>query len=101
MVKPIQPIEAEENRKSKIPDWVLKAFNSVIQRNLRNGTSRFLQKEVVDELILESKDEVTVDEMFKKGYLDVEDIYRDAGWKVEYDKPGYNESYSASFTFRK
>jgi hypothetical protein len=38
-------------------------------------------------------------EIFKKGWLDVEEIYGKAGWKVEYDKPGYNEDYAAHFIF--
>lgn len=29
------------------------------------------------------------------GWLDLEDIYRDEGWTVEYDSPGYNETYEA------
>jgi hypothetical protein len=32
--------------------------------------------------------------------LDIEDTYREAGWKVEYDKPAYCENYPANFTFR-
>jgi hypothetical protein len=44
---------------------------------------------------------ITTSEAFKRGLLDVEDAYRKAGWKVEYDKPGYNETYEASFKFRK
>jgi hypothetical protein len=38
-------------------------------------------------------------EIFHRGWLDVEDAYRAEGWTVVYDKPGYNESYAASFTF--
>jgi len=39
-------------------------------------------------------------EIFDKGWLNVEEVYRAAGWAVEYDKPGFNESYSATFTFK-
>ena len=38
-------------------------------------------------------------DIFDKGSLNVETIYRKDGWNVEYDKPGYNESYDASFKF--
>jgi hypothetical protein len=31
--------------------------------------------------------------------LDIEPIYREAGWIVEYDKPAYCENYDANFTF--
>ncbi len=32
-------------------------------------------------------------------WLNVEELYRAQGWTVTYDKPGYNESYPATFTF--
>lgn len=38
--------------------------------------------------------------MLDREHLDVEDVYRAAGWEVTYDKPGYNETYDATFTFR-
>lgn len=41
------------------------------------------------------------DEVFKKGWLNVEYLFRAAGWEVQYDKPGYNETYEAYFTFSK
>jgi hypothetical protein len=39
--------------------------------------------------------------MFNKHWFDIEDIYRKAGWAVEFDKPGYNESYESFFVFKK
>jgi len=43
----------------------------------------------------------TRDEVFDKGWLNIEPMYRAAGWKVVYDKPAYNESYEPTFTFTK
>lgn len=40
-------------------------------------------------------------EIFDNCWLDVEDIFEEVGWKVVYDKPGYNESYPANFEFTK
>jgi hypothetical protein len=40
-------------------------------------------------------------EVFSKHYLDFEDVYRKQGWKVYFDRPGFNESYTATFTFSK
>lgn len=37
--------------------------------------------------------------VFANKWLDIEDIYREQGWRVDYDKPAYNENYQASFTF--
>jgi hypothetical protein len=42
---------------------------------------------------------VSRQEVFDNQWLDIEDIYREAGWKVSYDKPAYNETYKAYFTF--
>jgi hypothetical protein len=39
--------------------------------------------------------------IFSKGYLNFEELYEAQGWKVVYDKPAYNESYKANFTFIK
>ncbi len=39
--------------------------------------------------------------VFAKGWLEVEDIYRKAGWKVKYDKPAYSENYPATFKFER
>ena len=38
-------------------------------------------------------------DVFSNHWLDVEDIYREQGWNVEYDKPTYNETYDAYFVF--
>lgn len=38
-------------------------------------------------------------DVFERGYLDIEETYRKAGWSVVYDKPGYNETYDAFYTF--
>jgi len=37
--------------------------------------------------------------IFDNHWLDVEPIFEDCGWKVEYDKPGFNENYPATFKF--
>lgn len=42
---------------------------------------------------------ITRQDIFDKGWLNFEYAYEAVGWKVEYDKPGYNEDYPASFTF--
>ena len=43
----------------------------------------------------------SADKICEEGWLDVEDVYRKAGWEVIYDAPGYNESfYEPSFEFR-
>lgn len=40
-------------------------------------------------------------EVFIMRLLDVEQAYREYGWNVKYDKPGFNESYESFFIFKK
>jgi lipoate-protein ligase A len=105
MVKPIRPSEVIEAKKEIIPDEVIESFNEMIAEKWNGSYSNFTQKEVVD-LIMEKflakgKDPHIKNDIYDKHWLDVEDIFRKSGWNVEYDKPGYNESYSANFTFSK
>ena len=95
-MRAITPAQARKQKKFVIPDFVLQAFNELIVKNLQNGSSRFVQDEVVRRIKEDLEDEAE----FDYDWLDVEPVYEEAGWKVEYDKPGYNETYPASFTFR-
>ena len=103
MIEPIRPNEVTDVKKATIPDEVIIAFNQLIIENWKkDSSSRFLQKKVIRMIqqrlgagVLSGED------IIDNGYLDVEDIFRKAGWDVEYDGPGYNETYEASFTFSK
>ncbi len=97
-IKPITPDEALQLKRELLPPKVLETFNRFIGENiLSNGTAIVYQDDIVKDLANQGLDRELV---FKKGWLDVEDVYREAGWKVEYDKPGYNETYRSSFTFK-
>lgn len=96
--KPITPKEI--GSKNSFPEEVIDAFNELIPKN--GGI--VMQNEVIDLIISKMQangKEVSREDVFKNRWLDVEAVYRKAGWKVEYDKPGYNETYEASFSFRK
>lgn len=93
-VKPITPDDLASGRGKNIPDQVIEAFNELIAET----GGRVLQDDVVKR-ILAKMPIVERYEVFKKGWLDIEGIYGEAGWKVVYDKPGYNETYKANWTF--
>ncbi len=93
-VQPIRPSEVAKQKKASFPDAVFEAFNEAIAANWVNGSSSFTQDEVVKLMVSKG-----LKNIFNNGWLNVEEVYEKAGWKVEYDSPGYNESYSASFTF--
>lgn len=97
MSKPIIPIEAVGKKKEQLPDGVLDAFNEMIAANLINGRAIIKVEDVLT--LIRRKLGVAREYVYEKHYLDVEDIYREAGWKVEYDQPAYCESYPATFTF--
>lgn len=117
MSKPIRPNEVAKKKYDSLPHEIIDAFNKLIAEKWNGYNSTFTQNEVMTEILnrmnrgfIEAnkalpekyKDrpfEITEEDLFKNHWLDVEDIYREVGWKVEYDKPGYNESYPATFKF--
>jgi hypothetical protein len=96
-MKPITPAIAAKTKQSKIPDVVIEAFNTLIAKEFDGNQARILQKDVVKEICKNSS--YHAQDIYDNGYLDVEDTFRKASWKVVYDKPGYCESYEANFTF--
>lgn len=100
--EPIQPItkqQAKEQKASRVfPDFVIQAFNECISASQIKNTPIVLQKDVVKRIMelgnIENKQKI-----FDEHWLDVEDHYRKAGWKVVFDNPGYNEDYEARFEF--
>jgi len=100
MIKPITPNEVVSHKAHVvIPDYVFEAFNYLISKNFRNGSATVTQNEVVKHIIAARHETITSDYLFINHFLDVEDVYREAGWKVEYDKPAYCETYQAVFKF--
>lgn len=100
MIAPITPIKALQAKQESIPDFVIEAFNELIIKGMNtSGSVCIKQKDVV--ALITSKQQISSNAIYSSGWLDVENIYRSAGWNVEYDSPGYNESYDATFTFSK
>lgn len=94
MTKPITPDEAGTAK--VIPDEVITAFNETIALHFDGRASNFTTIEIVSAIV---KKGISRKVIFDNHYLDVEPIFEAVGWKVVYDKPGYNESYEANFTF--
>lgn len=97
-VLPISPDEIVERRLETIPPQVIETFNRFIGERALNGYATVYQDEVVTSL---EEQGMNRGEIFSRHWLDVEPLYREAGWKVEYDKPGYNETYRPYFKFKK
>lgn len=95
MVKPIKPSEVRKN----VPDRVVAAFNDLISQHWTGTAAVIYQDDIANEIA--KRMVVSRAEVFQQGWLNIEPLYEAAGWKVEYDKPGFNESYRATFTFSK
>jgi hypothetical protein len=97
-VKPLTPNEALRKRGGAIPSAVYEIFNELIVANMVGQSSTVWQDDVVDALV---KRGFHRDDVFARHWLDIEDEYRRVGWRVTYDKPGYNETYRANYVFTK
>lgn len=91
-VKPITPGEVYLAA-PQVPDHVIETWNKLIAKNWDGRQATIMQKEAIKALGGTGGE--------KMAWLNIEEIFRQAGWVVEYDKPGYNETYEASFKFTK
>lgn len=98
MVKPLNPDEAALHKKTVFPSEVFEAFNDLISADLVNGRAHVGQQDVVALIKKKLEANGTV-YRWNQDWLNIEDAYEAEGWRVTYDKPGYNESYDASFEF--
>jgi len=103
-VKPISPKALIEARKKPdfFPPEIIEAFNELIAKNF-NGHSATVDQEEAQELAIskmaKNGRKISSKDIYNNGWMDIEPLFRDNGWEVEYDKPGYNESYEAFFVF--
>lgn len=97
MVEPITPDEVVAAKAKILPDEVIEVFNELIAKHWAGHSSKFKQSEA--EEIIAARLAVHPKFLYQNNYMDVEDIYREQGWSVTYDKPGYNEMYEATYEF--
>lgn len=96
MIKPISPDEVSALKQKMLPGGVISAINMVITKHFDGRSAKFGQNEIIAEISMAmGTDRQTI---FSQKWLDFEPIYEAEGWKVYYDKPGYNESYEPTFT---
>ena len=98
-VKPISPDELVKKKKEEFPNIVIAVVNELIAEKWDGHEAKIYQDTIVDKIIGNST--YTRKEIFNLHLLDFEDLYRERGWDVIYDKPGYCESYEPYFVFKK
>lgn len=96
-VRPISPDNVQALKNQDIPPVVIAAANELIVAKWTGSSATVKIKDLVAALASEISSEL----LFANHWLDIEPLFRDAGWQVEFDKPGYNESYDAYFIFTK
>lgn len=102
MSKALSPQEAILRFKSEIPEAVIECWNSLIVSHMKVQGGRGISEFTLDELAakITAATDTNRANAVDKGWLSLEDIFRDKGWKVERDSPAYNESYATRFTFK-
>ena len=98
--KALTPQEIKKGIGLDIPDFVIESVNKLLAKSCGgNAYAKIKKKDIVTEIIANHPGTVTSDQIHKNGWLNFEPIFREAGWKVSYDKPGFNESYDACYEF--
>ena len=99
-VKPITPQEVVGKKREQLPDAVILAVNEMIVEKWNGTEASFKQDDLVARIIAKDSN-LTSKILFDSHHLDFEEIYQKEGWLVEYDKPGFNETYPATFSFKR
>lgn len=96
----MKPISPNDVVVPEIPDFVIEIVNGLIVQNYQDRGKRSVikQSELIKIINAHIEDK---DMCFDIKWLDFEELYRNVGWNVKYDAPGYNESYEATFKFTK
>lgn len=107
MIRPFSPDQALANKKEAIPPFVIEAVNTLLTKKFNGVSCSITQKEVIElaeQIALTNKtmpDWASPQSFFDEHWLDFEPIFREVGWKVEYDKPGWDETYEPFWKFER
>lgn len=97
MSGPITPEEAVAAYINNIPEDFINVVNDLISKAVNPNNQHQYFSITLKEIKTAYKAMYGIEPDQK--WLDFEPIYRKVGWKVEFDKPAYNESYDAFYRF--
>lgn len=97
MTDPIRPEDIAARKAVVLPAEVIEVFNDLIALAYAGRSATVTQEDAVNEIA--TRLSISRTAVFDRNLLDIELVYQAAGWDVTYDKPGFNESYPAAFTF--
>ena len=97
--KPIRPDQVGDAQAKNLPPQVIEVFNRLIASRFADGSAVVKQEDAVEAIC----DVMAIDRqtVFALHYLDVEEAFRAAGWKVRYERAAYNETGPSTFTFQR
>lgn len=88
MIKPISPTQVKANyeaRHQRIPDNVFAMFNRFIEDKWDGREAIIGQDDILNRLSRESG--LLKGQILEMNWLDIEGLYTEQGWKVEYHAP--------------
>lgn len=99
--QPISPDEASSKDRviTSVPGEVFAVFNEFLIARYKKGGTVIIRQDEVMRALLTRLAPITRQEIYDRQWLDIEGAYERYGWKVTYDKPGFNESGEALFMF--
>jgi hypothetical protein len=97
-ISPLAAADIMKVRTSFFPEAVYAAVNEMLQRKFNSRTHRAVikQDELVALMVQKGLDE---GEIFANNWLDFEEVYRDHGWTVTYEKSDYTDQSPSTYTF--
>lgn len=105
MTQAIRPDQALAAKTSNIPAYVIEAANDLLVSKISlSGEATFTVPELADLAIEKARaqgEPISHDKLFENKWLDIEPVFREAGWKVKFIKTPYYDSNPDSFVFSK
>ena len=98
MVQAIKPGDIAKTKADMFPEKVIDAWNKLIAKRFTAGRARVTQEEAM-QMLIPLTPNGDRREVYDEGWLDIEEVYREQGWGVKFDKPGYCETYEPYFVF--
>ena len=97
---PISPDELMQSNRPEIPEYVFAIFNELIKQEW-DGKKATITLETVIKRIMAVNDKIIRSEIISNKLLEVDEFYREKGWKVEYIKPSYHDFVDHYWVFSK
>ena len=96
-VEPISPKDVVSYKEKVTPSIIIKTFNEVIAKAW-NGSQAIIYPQEILTLIQPFLSNEELEDLNLGGVIT---IYKEKGWDIEVDRPGYNENYRTKYTFSK